>query len=178
MKARTTTTREGWIAAGIALLREGGEDELTIDRLARRLRRTKGSFYHHFVDIDAFRAALLEAWTTTHTLVPIEHAESESVRDRRARLYDAVGKLDHRLELAVRGWATRSELARAAREAVDERRVAYLTGLWSGKRRKELAEIEYATFLGLLHRHGVDYVHNVKPMKTLLRALEKLADEG
>ena len=53
MKARTTTTREGWIAAGIALLREGGEDELTIDRLAKRLRRTKGSFYHHFADIDA-----------------------------------------------------------------------------------------------------------------------------
>ncbi|CAN5360280.1 hypothetical protein BH09MYX1_BH09MYX1_50890 [soil metagenome] len=177
MKAKRASTSD-WIDAGIDLLRSGGEDDLTIDRLAKRVRRTKGSFYHHFKDIDAFRRALLEAWKSSHTMAPIAHAEGESVPRRRPKLYEVVGLLDHRLELAIRGWSARSDDARVAVGEVDARRVDYLTTLWlhqaSATRARELAEIEYAAFLGFLQRFGERYVEHAKEMHLLVRALEKL----
>ena len=39
-----------------------GTDALTIDRLARGLGVTKGSFYHHFRNQADYRAALLKYW--------------------------------------------------------------------------------------------------------------------
>lgn len=175
MKSKRTRL-DDWVRAGIEILRAHGEEALTIDRLAKRLRRTKGSFYHHFVDIGAFRTAVLDAWSASHTLGPIARADGESLSRRRAKLYAVVSELDHRLEIAVRAWATRSEDARRARDAIDERRVAYLTTLWvgAGKRARELAEIEYATFLGLLDRHGEGYVAHATAMQTLILALSKL----
>jgi hypothetical protein len=108
-------------------------------------------------------------------------ASSESVKKRRAKLYALVGKLDHRLEIAVRGWATRSEEARRARDRVDEMRVGYLASLWredvkakAESAADELAEIEYAAFLGLLARYGENVVAHTKPLKTLVRALKSV----
>lgn len=56
------TSVEDWIDAGFALLAEGGTNALRIGRLCDRLHVTKGSFYWHFTDIQAYRAALVEAW--------------------------------------------------------------------------------------------------------------------
>ena len=53
---------DDWIQAGFALLAEGGPNALRIDRLCERLEVTKGSFYWHFADMRAYRAALVEAW--------------------------------------------------------------------------------------------------------------------
>ena len=175
-RASLPTRREDWIAAGLDILRAHGEEHLTIERLTKQLRRTKGAFYHHFDDIEDLRAALLGAWEASHTLTPMAGAESERTRDRRAKLYGLVGALDLRLEIAVRGWATRSEEARRTRDRIDEIRVAYLATLWSDKaaRARELAEIEYATFLGLLALHEENVTAHTGPMRTLVRALKSL----
>ena len=53
---------DDWIQAGFALLAEGGPNALRLDRLCERLEVTKGSFYWHFADMRAYRAALVEAW--------------------------------------------------------------------------------------------------------------------
>jgi AcrR family transcriptional regulator len=53
---------DDWIQAGFALLTDGGPNALRVDRLCERLGVTKGSFYWHFSDLQAFRTALLEAW--------------------------------------------------------------------------------------------------------------------
>lgn len=181
--------RDRWIEAGLALLRGHGEGALTIERLAARVRRTKGSFYHHFRDIDAFRAALLAAWTERHTRMPIARAEA-GPGSRRPRLYAVVSSLDMRLELAVRAWAGRDPLARRCRQRVDRRRVDYLAELWrseaSGglrppgrpppdRRARLAAELEYATFLGLLEQHGPGYLRHTRALG-LLREL--LAPRG
>jgi len=63
----TTTTRlsvDDWIQAGFGILAEDGIKALKIDRLCSRLSVTKGSFYWHFTDIAAYRAALVQAWAS------------------------------------------------------------------------------------------------------------------
>jgi len=168
-----------WIKAGYALLRKDGSERLTIDRLCKALEKTKGSFYHHFADISAYEDALLSAWKEAHTLAPIEIADARastgaepSVVDRRRALYRAVGKLDMKLELAIRAWAASDPRARRAQIDVDATRVAYLGSLWGrGKRAQANAELEYAAFLGLLHQHGDTFPEYTHLMALLLQAL-------
>jgi AcrR family transcriptional regulator len=51
-------TADDWIQAGFNVLAEGGPNALRIGRLCDRLDVTKGSFYWHFTDMRAYRAAL------------------------------------------------------------------------------------------------------------------------
>jgi len=84
MSGVSTTTRADWVAAGLELLRDGGEDAVTVDRLCATLGRTKGSFYHHFEDSAAYQGALLEHWANLHTELPIAAAGRLHVHAARA----------------------------------------------------------------------------------------------
>lgn len=141
-----------WCSAGLELLRDEGLEGLTVDRLCAALRKTKGSFYHHFSDLEGYQAALLASWEEALTEEPIRVAAGEAEPRRRGeRLDEAVRGLDHRLDLAVRAWALRDPRARRAMARVDRRRVAYLTELarLRGARRPGLAaQLEYAAFVG------------------------------
>lgn len=147
------TRRTDWINQGFAILREGGEAALTVDRLCRALGCTKGAFYHHFADAAAYAAALLAAWESINTSAPIGRAEAAVQPKSKRRVLDAaVASLDLPLDLAVRAWGLRDRQVRAFVARVDKRRVAYLTTLYPtrvsvGTRRK-LARLEYAAFLG------------------------------
>ncbi|MBC8071376.1 MAG: TetR/AcrR family transcriptional regulator [Deltaproteobacteria bacterium] len=149
------TTREDWIDAGLTLLRESGEHALTLDRLCAALGRTKGSFYHHFAGMPELSRALLEAWEQRHTEVPIATASREDNIGKRRKLLDAsVKQLDWALDLTVRAWALRDASARDTVARVDARRIDYLESLLprrvSAARRRAIATLEYAAFLGAM----------------------------
>lgn len=150
MSARLTP--HDWCDVGLALLRDEGMTALTVERMCTALRRTKGSFYHHFRDLDTFLAMLLARWEATLTDVPIAVARTAPEATHRAELLDdAVARLDHRLDLSVRAWALRDERARVAVARVDERRIAYLCELHAAagvEHAQAAAELEYVHFLG------------------------------
>jgi AcrR family transcriptional regulator len=54
--------REDWIAAGLAALAGGGAAAFRVERVAREMGVTKGSFYWHFRDRAAWRDAVLAYW--------------------------------------------------------------------------------------------------------------------
>ena len=141
-----------WCDAGLRLLRDDGIGAVTIDQLCAAMQKTKGSFYHHFRDIDSYMAALLLRWEESQTEEPIQAAGEEPDPLRRAaRLVSAVLGLDHPLDAAVRAWALRNPQARAAIDRVDNRRISYLARLYrmGGYRQpRMLAELEYMAFVG------------------------------
>ena len=53
-------TREALIRAGIELFAEQGLDAPSLDAICARARKTRGAFYVHFADRDAFVAAVME----------------------------------------------------------------------------------------------------------------------
>ncbi|MEE8333040.1 MAG: TetR/AcrR family transcriptional regulator [Alphaproteobacteria bacterium] len=55
-------SREDWIDAAWEALGESGIEGVRVERLARRLGVTKGSFYWHFKDRQALVTALLDRW--------------------------------------------------------------------------------------------------------------------
>jgi TetR/AcrR family transcriptional repressor of nem operon len=53
-------TREALILAGMELFRELGLDGPSLDAICERAGKTRGAFYVHFVDRDAFEVAVME----------------------------------------------------------------------------------------------------------------------
>jgi AcrR family transcriptional regulator len=149
------TTRTDWLEEGLAILRQGGDAALTVEKLCASLERTKGSFYHHFKDAGAYLDSLLEHWEAKNTSAPIQAATASSTAiERRHRLNESVRVLDMKLEVAVRAWALRDERAERALRRVDARRIDYLAELYTllhgkGPVARQLAEIEYAAFVGM-----------------------------
>lgn len=147
-------SRRDWLVAGLAVLRDRGHHAITVDRLCDAIDKTKGSFYHHFVDLDAYLAALLQLWEAELTEQPIEVSRAEPDNQRRtARLGEVVSKLDHRLDRAVRAWALRDDRARVAMARVDARRIDFLAELHQseGEFARLRAELDYAAFVGIQH---------------------------
>ncbi len=137
----------------MVLLRDGGQDTLTIERLCDALQKTKGSFYHHFESMDAYLDAVLQAWEERNTNAPIEEANRKpSAAARRTTLGSVVKRLDSRLDIAVRAWGLRDARARAYVRRVDEARIRYLAELVPHElprhKRLLLGRLQYAAFLG------------------------------
>ena len=76
--------------------------------MCERLEVTKGSFYWHFTDMRAYRAALADAWGNLyeqwrHRMESLRHADP---RDRLVKMMQALMAPDHwALERAMRIWA-------------------------------------------------------------------------
>lgn len=108
---------DDWIERGYAVVAEEGFAALKVDRLCARLGVTKGSFYWHFEDLPAYRAALVANW--------------DRLRDEDRRRFDAMSDLPPRQRLAnmvteligVRHWTMERAMREWARadEGVAER---------------------------------------------------------
>jgi AcrR family transcriptional regulator len=55
-------SKQDWLEVGLKTLGEFGENGLTIERLTGTLGVTKGSFYHHFRNVEDFREQLIAFW--------------------------------------------------------------------------------------------------------------------
>jgi len=151
-----------WIAVGLDLLAAHGHARLTVADLCARCGLTKGSLYHHYPDMGAFRAALLGAWRERNTERLIVEAERESSTEEKTRVLDRLAQaLDPRLERAVRNWAAHDTAAREVVQAVDRQRIDYLVRLCreeggSTSEARDLAALTYAMYLGLQQLFGAD----------------------
>jgi len=131
VEARKTLSREAWMAAATATLEKKGIANVKIDRLARQLKVTRGSFYFHFRNLKDLLSGLLEEWRVRNCQ-PFQNLVGEKVVDGRA-FFDAVAGVWVRenpfspnLDLAIRDWARSSAaIAREVREQ-DDLRIALL----------------------------------------------------
>ncbi|WP_460355079.1 TetR/AcrR family transcriptional regulator [Mycobacterium sp. ZZG] len=152
-------TAEDWIHAGYAVLADDGRAALKLDRLCARLGVTKGSFYWHFPDMAAFRAALVQSWAQLY--------------DRDRRDFDQLGHLDPRqrlnqmmtsllgerqwaLERAMREWArtdpvVAESVQHADRLVVAAVRQAFLDAGFDSDEADMRAQATFAAGIGFLH---------------------------
>ena len=118
-------SREDWIAAALDALAEGGLPALAIDRLARRVGATRGSFYWHFRDRAELVEATLETWERENTSEMLPDAEAiadpaERLRSVIAEVYEQpVDAIELALAGAVGDPAVDHVVARVTRTRVD-----------------------------------------------------------
>ncbi|MGE5157512.1 MAG: TetR/AcrR family transcriptional regulator [Gemmatimonas sp.] len=124
---------QDWLDAGLRALATSGFTALKAEPLARALGVSRGSFYWHFNDLDAYHAAVLDHWreVAAERIIAGLEAVPEGDDPLPALLRRSFsGRLA--LEKAVRGWATFDPRARAAVQAIDRRRVDYVATLLRG----------------------------------------------
>jgi AcrR family transcriptional regulator len=143
-----------WLDQGLRTLAESGFTALKAEPLAKAMGVSRGSFYWHFADVEAFHAAILKHWREVAAEQVIANLEATSVDDEPLRLLlrrAFSGRLA--LEKAVRSWATFDPLARSAVEAIDRRRLNYVADLLRASGlapavARARAQILYWAFLG------------------------------
>lgn len=135
---RTQLTPKEWIDAATALLVDKSIDAVRVDLLAKILEVTRGSFYWHFTDRDDLLNRLLQSWRDDATEQVISRFERRNTSAR--ELIGDLLSLPFRgrsasrassIELAIRSWARRDDVARKAVDDVDAQRLSYIAQCFS-----------------------------------------------
>lgn len=152
--------REQWVGAALDALIEGGMEAIRVEKLARDLGVTKGSFYWHFKNRAALVEALLELWEeqgTTEVICALE-AQDVSAQEKLMMLISVAWQdLDMiRAESILQAAAARNHgQVVEIHGRITRRRLEYTTSLYCemGLGEEEAthwARMAYGLFLGTL----------------------------
>ncbi|MBB6096669.1 AcrR family transcriptional regulator [Deinobacterium chartae] len=185
-KAVTVTRKapEDWLHAGLAIIREHGIDALSLERLCAQVGLTKGSFYHHFQNLAAYRTALLEHFERVAFTRMVDDANrAPQAHLRLQRLIADIASRTPDLEIAMRTWATRDPEPRARMQRIDAERLEYLAGLLTeisgdAQRGRLLARLHYAVFLGAMQLRPASFGDEFRRMLGELEPLLNPAARG
>lgn len=128
---RQTLSRDSWVAAARKALEKRGIAEVKIDRLARRFKVTRGSFYFHFSSLKDLHDELLEEWRRINCAPFWKLRETAEIDG-----YEFFSTIVHvwvdedpfspLLDLAVRDWARTSKGLGKEVAEMDDLRISLL----------------------------------------------------
>ena len=127
-------TRDSWIICAFDTLYEEGIDSVRIERLAKKLRVTKGSFYWHFKDRTVLLDALIEHWNDEMTKTVLENARmfhGDPVQRIFSTLHDIVSNERTKYDPVIRAWSNHDPRAKKYVEKVDKLRLSFLIELFN-----------------------------------------------
>jgi AcrR family transcriptional regulator len=135
---RAALTPQAWTDAATEVLVDQGIDHVRVDVLAKQLKVTRGSFYWHFRDREELLRSVLRDWREGATVQLTARLEGAHT-DPRQQLRDVLSLplrgrsavRAARIELAIRAWARRDELARHAVDEADASRIGYIAQVFS-----------------------------------------------
>jgi len=128
---------EGWLEAAKVVLIEEGIGNVKVDRLARRLKVTRGGFYYHFKSHHALLEDLLKRWRSQNKFVPddLDTSTAKSSYESLVRITDALVHergFDPQFDMAVREWARISIPVAEVVSEVDAERIKALNKIFVG----------------------------------------------
>jgi AcrR family transcriptional regulator len=154
-ETRTQLTPADWIAAATELLVDKSVDAVRVDVLAKHLEVTRGSFYWHFADRNDLLKRVLVSWQEAQTEQIIARYRKQGV-EAQALIRELIELPFHgraamkgaSIELAIRAWARRDEMARMIVDEVDAKRLAYIEECFAsiGYRPKEARARAFALY--------------------------------
>lgn len=130
-KPRRPLGREAWLSAARQALIEQGTAGIEVNKLAKRLRVSRGGFYWFFASRDELLDALLAFWVQTSTVLfeRIATAPEPNGMQKYQALVDLwidEKEYDPKWDGAVRDWARTSPAVLKAVHAVDDKRIAFI----------------------------------------------------
>lgn len=149
-------SRTDWVNAATQVLATSGIDMVRVDNLAKKLKITRGSFYYHFDSRKDLLQAILDSWRLKATEAVIESLKQRS-SDSKEQLQELIAlplKGDKAqkaasIEISLRAWARRDEIARATVDEVDSYRISFIEDLFkdmghSAQQANDLAHLVYS----------------------------------
>ena len=136
-KGNIKVPMEGWINCARVLLIEEGMAGIKVDRLARRLKVTRGGFYYHFSSHHKLLQALLDDWRLNNCFIP-KQIDPSTPQGAIAGFKEMTDNLVHekgfdpQFDMAVREWARISQPVADVVHQVDHDRVESLKHIFVG----------------------------------------------
>lgn len=120
----TGVTRIGWLDAGQALLRDHGIEGVSVRALTEVLGVSKGSFYHHFEDLQDYLDALADYFSNEQLTDYFNRAHQQATEDPLTRITE-LGKMvlrndGRKLMSSMRAWAKHNKAAAASVRKLDK----------------------------------------------------------
>ena len=150
-------SREDWIELGSRELSMKGAEGIKLEAICASANLTRGSFYHHFDDHEAFLIGVAEHWVQAQTTAVAAGIDPNASPDEQGNaLNQAAMQIDYRLELGIRELARRLASINGIVKKADAVRVEVLGHLYQERYglnqndAEELAFLEYATFSGII----------------------------
>lgn len=161
-RAQNTLTEQSWIDAAVQHIIKDSVGDIHVEKLARDIGVTKGSFYWHFRNRQHLLQRVLEQWTERATIRITEWSKladaNENSIERIARLLalpanTSEGNHGAEIELAVRSWARRDDAAADIVAKIDKMRFENFVELisefgFSEEETRKRASIALAFMLG------------------------------
>jgi AcrR family transcriptional regulator len=127
-------TREIWIANARKQLVEEGIGDVKVDRLAQKMKVTRGSFYWHFVNREDLLDALLNDWETRNYFeiaqVKARWARTEPDLSEVVSIWIGEDPAFPAFDMAIRAWARKSEPVAASVKRIDDQWISLLQDLF------------------------------------------------
>ena len=162
MRIKKTLRADDWIEAAFRALTIEGPQGIRAERIARDLKVSKGSFYWHFKDVAALKAAMLKQWqagATRAVILRIDESDAPAQDQLKLLVLAATGKDNTPyggvlVEAAIRDWARYDKAVSKIVQKIDKQRLGYLEKLFlkirnNQKQAKQNASILYAALIGL-----------------------------
>jgi AcrR family transcriptional regulator len=169
-KGNIKIPHEGWLEAARVVLIEEGIGMVKVDRLARRLKVTRGGFYYHFKSHHALLEDLLKRWRTQNKFVP-DGLDASTPAEAYRSLITITDVLIHekgfdpQFDMAVREWARISVPVHEVVDQVDAQRIKELNRILVGLGCKpKEAEIRARVFY--YHQIGYYSMGVTEPVRT------------
>jgi len=148
-------SKKEWLEEGFKLLSEFAQDKLTMQYLCKRLKVTRGSFYHHFKGIEDYVQKMMEKWEEENTqqLVVVSN-KSESPLEAMEILAQSISLKNQVIEAAIRSWSFYHPIVGAHVQKVDAIRLQHLTNIFiqmglSSERANLRAKLDYGVLVGI-----------------------------
>lgn len=147
--------KNSWLLAGLKILESEGFSRITIDSLCEKQKRSKGSFYFHFKNIDGYIEGLMKYWVQEYTMSFIKKTEKKkSPVQKYKTLIDMAIKAPYKVEQVIRAWGYSNSIVKEHVQNVDKIRLEYVANL-----KKEVGDddetsnhaaiLEYAILIGI-----------------------------
>jgi len=179
--------KQDWILAAFQTLGDKGVDGVKVERIAKQLGTTKGSFYWHFADRGALLVEMLDFWDQQGTRTIIEQLSEAGIpadeqlrqlgriaTETRTHGLDAIA-----VEGALRAWAGQDEKVAARISKTENTRIKFVAGLlvdigYGEQEAHALAHQIYLMLLGVysISRYDANPIHS----QTYIEFVDQLAD--
>lgn len=170
------TAKNNWYTLAIGILENDGFAKITIDNLCLSLQVTKGSFYHHFKNMDGYTNALMQYWLEENTLSFIGKAEQGKTAAEKYKILNELSVFaSHKSEQSIRAWSYSNAIVKQYVDEVDKIRLNYLIkirteGGANPSTLRHEAMIDYATLIGIQQLYPLMTKDERKTMQKLFQA--------
>ncbi|TXK85555.1 TetR/AcrR family transcriptional regulator [Paenibacillus sp. N3.4] len=164
-------TREDWVKAGLNQLAEAGIHEVRVELLARKLKISKGSFYHYFRDRKELLDAMMDDWEAYATKQIIQSIEQDH-SSLEQLLHMSISR-DKKIEIGIYAWAKHDPIMASRLVDIEEQRIHFMATLFQRKGLTpsdaiDRARLTYLTYVGWMTRFEANTNFNIEKMFMIL----------